>query len=168
MSEDRCPRVSRPRLSRLRGGVRVTLAGQVLAVALQSGSVLAQTVAPAAVPTLAEQAAARFPQPVRVGSLIGRRVLQPIESQPVLGRVEAIARRGDGGFDMVIGLGGFLGFGARPIRVPVEAVSLLGTYVAMTGFTPEQLNAFPTVAGWDADALAAESVIRVGLVRPFH
>ncbi len=39
---------------------------------------------------------ARFPQPVRVGDLAGRLLLQPEESQPVLGRVTGLVRRGDG------------------------------------------------------------------------
>ena len=114
---------------------------------------------------LVERAAKRFPQPVRVGDLIERDVLLPKEYQTVLGRVAAVARRGDG-VVLVVRFGGVLGFGARPIAVPMEAVVLLGEHVAIMDFTPEQLRTFPTV---DAlPTLASNETIRVGLARPFH
>ena len=52
----------------------------------------AQSTTPGGMPpppgmSLTESAAMRFPQPVRVGDLIGREVLRPVESQDVLGRV---------------------------------------------------------------------------------
>ena len=43
--------------------------------------------------SLAESAAMRFPQPVRVGDLLGRDVLRPVESQDVLGRVRELVTR---------------------------------------------------------------------------
>ncbi len=119
------------------------------------------------VSTLSERAARRFPQPVRVGELIGRQVLEPIEAQHVLGYVEAIVRRPDGSENMIVRFGGVLGFGTRLIAVPVEAVALLGEYVAIIDFTPEQLNGFPN-AGQADPALPPDDVIRVGLAKPFH
>ncbi|HYZ64427.1 MAG TPA: hypothetical protein VE650_18405 [Acetobacteraceae bacterium] len=117
--------------------------------------------------SLAEHAARRYPQPVRVGDLIGREVLEPKESQTVLGRVAAIRRAQDGGIDLVMRYGGLLGFGTRLISVPIEAVALLGEYVAMVGLTPDQLAALPT-APEQGTALGPDETIRVGLVRPFH
>src|SRR5215469_7111364 len=57
-----------------------------------SGAAHAQSATPGGTPpppgmSLAESAAMRFPQPVRVGDLLGREVLRPVESQDVLGRV---------------------------------------------------------------------------------
>ena len=49
------------------------------------------------------QAARRFPQPVRVGDLIHRQVLRPVERQTVLGRVDGVARRADGAVLVVVG-----------------------------------------------------------------
>lgn len=139
-------------------------------LALLSGGAAAQDAAPPPpdAATLAERAAKRFPQPVRVGDLIGRDVLKPTEAQAVLGHVAAVTRRQDGGLDVVVRIGGFLGFGARPVAVPVEAVALLGEYVAVLDFTPEQLGAFPTDDGSRSTPLAPDDVIRVGLTRPFH
>jgi hypothetical protein len=117
--------------------------------------------------TLAERAAKRFPQPVRVGDLIGRQVLEPTEAQHVLGRVAAIVRHDDGTMDMIIRFGGMLGIGTRLIAVPIEAVALLGEHVAIIDFTPEQLQGFPTAPQTDP-SLPVSNIIRVGLAKPFH
>jgi hypothetical protein len=141
----------------------------LIALVLACGPALAQETP--SVPTqaaIAARAVHRFPQPVRVGDLIGRDVLKPVEAQPVLGRVAAIVRRKDGGLAMIIRFGGVLGIGTRPIAVPVEAVALMGEFVAVMDFTPEQLSAFATDDGASDTALAAGDVIRVGIVKPFH
>ena len=124
--------------------------------------------APIAASTLTERAARRFPQPVRVGDLLDRQVLQPVPAQNVLGRVAAINRNEKGGIDVVVRFGGFLGFGTRPIAVPVEAVALLGEYVVVMDFTPEQLRSFPTLSKGKEVAIAPGETIRVGLTKPFH
>jgi len=118
-------------------------------------------------PAPAARAARRFPQPVRVGDLIRRQVLRPVEQQDVLGRVAAVVRRPDGAVLIVVSLGGVLGVGTRPVAVPVEAAALLGEHVTVLDLTPEQLRALPTFDG-AAAALAPDEVIRVGLARPFH
>ena len=140
-------------------------------LALSSAGALAQTGTPAAQGSAASPQAARavkrYPQPVRVGDLIDRLVLQPDEAQAILGRVAAITRR-DGDISFVLRIGGVLGFNTRQVIVPVEAVALLGEHVALMGFTPEQLREFPTLDPSNVTALASDETIRVGLVRPFH
>jgi hypothetical protein len=74
-----------------------------------------------------ESAAMRFPQPVRVGDLLGREVLRPVESQNVLDRVRRVVRDRNGQIMVVIDFGGVLGFGSRLIAVPVDAMVLLVT-----------------------------------------
>jgi hypothetical protein len=118
--------------------------------------------------TLAEAAARRFPQPVRVGDLIGRRVLQPLESQPTLGWVLDVVQQQDGTIDVVVNYGGVLGFFARPIAVPVDAMALLGQYMEILDFTPEQLSQFKTFDTGGISRLPPDSTIRVGLARPSH
>lgn len=127
-----------------------------------------------------QRAARRLPQPVRVGALSGRDLLQPEESQPVLGRVAGLVHR-DGGTALVVRLDGWLGlgwlgsawaswpgFGPRLVSVPVEAVALMGEYVALMDLTPERLRALPTFAPGSAPEVPADEMIRVGIVRPFH
>jgi hypothetical protein len=144
----------------------------LIVLALSSTGAEAQVTTPvppgAGAPSLAERAARRFPQPVRVGDLIDRQVLQPTEAQHVLGRVAAIIRGADGGIEVIVRLGGVYGIGTRPIAVPVEAVALLGEYVAVMDFTPQQLRAFPTAREASSTQLAPDDVVRVGLVGPFH
>ena len=133
------------------------------------------------VPEMAGRAADRFPQPVRVGDLPGRFLLQPEESQPVLGRVTGLVRRDDSGADVIVRLDGALGLtwlGLQPVAwsgvsprlvaVPVEAVALLGEYVALMGLTPERLHALPTFAPGSATAIPSDETLRIGIVRPFH
>jgi hypothetical protein len=147
------------------------ISGRYWLAALALSMAFAQTpraAAPgASMPDLAERAAKRFPQPVRVGDLIGRQVLQPTEAQHVLGRVAAIVRHDDGGMEMIVRFGGMLGIGTRLIAVPIEAIALLGEYVAIIDFTPEQLRGFPTVHE-AAPSLPPDHIIRIGLVKPFH
>ena len=117
---------------------------------------------------LAEAAAKRFPQPVRVGDLIGRPVLRPLESQPVLGHVRQVVRTGDGTVDVVLDYGGLLGFGGRLIAVPADAMVLLGAEMEVVDFTPKQLDALATFDGGGTMAVPPQDTIRVGLARPSH
>ncbi len=137
-----------------------------LVLALLGGAALAQQPAPPG-QSLAEAAAKRFPQPVRVGDLIHRTVLQPLESQPVLGHVAAVVRQGDGMVSVVVNYGGLFGIGARPIAVPVEAMTLVGYDMEIVDFTPRQLSGFPTYDG-AATPIPLDATIKVSLSKPSH
>ena len=133
----------------------------------------AQSTTPGGMPSppgmsLAESAAMRFPQPVRVGDLLGRDVLRPVESQDVLGRVRRLVRDRNGQIMVVVDFGGLLGFGSRPIAVPVDAMVLLGQDMEIVAFTPEQLRQFPTFSPSGAADLADDTIIKVGLAKPSH
>jgi hypothetical protein len=118
--------------------------------------------------SLAQSAAMRFPQPVRVGDLIGRDVLRPVESQDVLGRVRRVVRNRDGEILVVVHFGGFLGFGARPIAVPVDAMVLLGPDMEVVAYTPAQLRQFATFSPAGTTVIANDTIIKVGLAKPSH
>jgi hypothetical protein len=118
--------------------------------------------------SMATSAAMRFPQPVRVGDLSGRAVIQPVESQNFLGTIQQIVRDPDGTLAAIINLGGFLGFGARPVSVPVDALVLLGQVVEVDAFTPAQLKQLPTYSPGSAPPLPPDAIIKVGLAKPSH
>ena len=118
--------------------------------------------------TLAEKAADRFPQPVVVGTLIHHAVLQPLESQPVLGHVKQVVRAADGTISVVVDYGGFFGFGTRPIAVPVDAMAVSGQFMEIVEFTPDQLDKFPTYRAGADTLLASDASIRVPLAKPSH
>ena len=68
----------------------------------------------------------------------------------------------------MIDFGGFLGFGSRPIAVPVDAMVLLGQDMEIVAFTPEQLQQFPTFSASGTTRLPDDAVIKVGLAKPSH
>jgi PRC-barrel domain len=151
--------------------VRILLGSCLLAAA--ANLVHAQSTTPGGMPpppgmSLAESAAMRFPQPVRVGDLLGREVLRPVDSQDVLGRVRGLVRDRDGQIMVVLDFGGFLGFGARPIAVPVDAMVLVGQDIEIVAFTPDQLRQFPTFSPLGTTAVADDTIIKVGLAKPSH
>ena len=142
--------------------------GLALAV---SRAVLAQSPAPGGMPpgmSLEASAALRFPQDVRAGDLIGRDVLQPVESQNVLGHVRFLVRDGNGQVMVVVAYGGFLGIGGRLIAVPIDAMVLLGQDVEVAAYTPKQLRRFSTFAESGTVPIPADAVLRVGLAKPSH
>ena len=142
-------------------------------VVATAGMAHAQSTTPGGMPpppgmSLAESAAMRFPQPVRVGDLLGREVLRPVVSQDVLGRVSRLVRDGNGQIMFVVDFGGFLGFGTRPIAVPVDAMVLVGQDLEIVAFTLEQLRQFPTFTPSGTTDVANDTIIKVGLAKPSH
>jgi hypothetical protein len=153
------------------GGCRLTAAAGLLVLAAHAAS--AQSPTPGGMPppagmSMATSAAMRFPQPVRVADLLRRDVIQPVESQNFLGTVQQIVRNPDGTLAAVIDLGGFLGFGSRPVSVPVDALVLLGPVVEVDALTPAQLRRLPTFSPGTAAPLSPDAIIRVGLAKPSH
>lgn len=133
----------------------------------------AQSTTPGGMPpppgmSLAQSAAMRFPQPVRVGDLIGRDVLRPVESQDVLGHVRRVVRDRDGEILVVVDFGGFLGLGTRPIAVPIDAMVLLGRDMEIVAYTPAQLRQFSTFSPSGTTKVANDTIIKVGLAKPSH
>ena len=118
--------------------------------------------------SLEQSNAMRFPQPVRVGQLLDRAVLQPVESQTVLGHVRNVVRDSRGQVMVVISFGGFLGFGSRLIAVPLDAMVLLGDVVEVAAFTPSQLRGFATFAAPGTIPVPTDTVVKVGLAKPSH
>ena len=143
-------------------------------VALLSGQVArAQSPTPGGMPpppgmSLAASNAMRFPQPIRVGQLLGRVVLQPVESQTVLGHVRRIVRDDQSQVMVVISFGGFLGFGSRLIAVPLDAMVLLGEAMEVAAFTPQQLRGFATFTPAGTTPVPDDTVVKVGLAKPSH
>jgi hypothetical protein len=118
--------------------------------------------------SMEDSTAMRFPQPVRVGDLLGRDVLRPVESQDVLGRVRSIVRDSKGQIQAVIDFGGIFGLGGRLIAVPVNAMVLLGQDMEVVALTPEQLRQLPTFSPVETTVVASDTILKVGLAKPSH
>ena len=143
------------------------------ALMLTGGTALAQSQTPGGMPppagmSLSKSAAMRFPQPVRVGDLLHRDVLEPVESQVLLGTVKNVVREPDGQIDVVVNYGGLLGIGARPIAVPVEAMVLVGDVMEIVAYKPWQLRHFPTFVPGRTTFVDPNETIKVGLAKPSH
>ena len=139
----------------------------IVFLAVWCGAAAAQT-PPTERQLFAEKSARRFPQPVRVGDLFERQVLEPTEAQAVLGRVVALTKSDDGGVDMLINEGGWFGFGGRLVTVPIEALALMGEYVVAMELTPAQLESRSTATRRAQNELSADAMLRMAIVRPFH
>jgi hypothetical protein len=118
--------------------------------------------------SLAQSTAMRFPQPVRVGDLLHRLVLRPVESQDILGRVRSVVRNSQAEVMVVMNFGGFYGYGGRLIAVPIDAMVLLGQDMEVVAYTPKQLASLPTFVPAGAIAVSNDAVLRVGLAKPSH
>ncbi len=113
--------------------------------------------------TPAERMQARFPQPVRVGDLIGLPIVD--DNACTLGHVREVVRTPDGKIELLVSYGGFLGWGARPVAVPIEVVGIQGRELASLDMPPSEYAAAPTWRNAGARALPHEATIKIALAR---
>ena len=109
----------------------------------------------------------RFPQPVRVGDLIGRAVIAPQESQNLIGRVRKVVRNGDGEISVVMSYGGYFGFGTHLICVSIDDLALTGYAIQAKEIEESELARLPVCDG-GGNMLAADATIKVNLAKPAH
>jgi hypothetical protein len=117
-----------------------------------------------------KKAASTFPQPVKVGDLAGRTLLEPDEAQRILGRVARmpVVTGPDGATSLIVDRGGLFGLGATTVAVPKDALALLGEHVVLIGLSPEAFAALPAYAPQGFTATPADTTISMGIVGPFH
>ena len=139
----------------------IRFAALLAAVTAARGSVAQEQAAPEMTPE--EKMARRFPQPVRVGFLVGLPVID--ERSATVGRVRDVVRTPEGKLRLVMPYGGLFGFGGRAIALPIEAVAMLGHQVAAVDMPRAALELAPTWYGAGDQPLGPDEVIRVGLTR---
>ena len=105
----------------------------------------------------------RFPQKVRVGDLVGL----PVQDyrDRVIGRIRQVVRTPEGKIRLIVPHGGFLGFGERPVAVPIETVAILARHVNALEFTLADFAAAPTWAPGTDQPIAPDDSIRIALSR---
>jgi hypothetical protein len=106
---------------------------------------------------------ARFPQNVRVGDLIGLPVLD--DSSSTLGHVREVVRTQNDRIELIVAYGGFLGWGRRLVAVPIEVIGIQGRELASLDMPPSEYAKAPTWHDAEAQALPAESTIKIALAR---
>ena len=105
----------------------------------------------------------RFPQPVRVGDLIGLPILDWTDS--TIGRIKLVVRTNEGKILLIVPYGGLFGLGQRLVPVPIEVVAMLGRQVAALDMPIEEFEKAPTWYGSNAAPLGNDEIIRVAITR---
>jgi hypothetical protein len=105
----------------------------------------------------------RFPQPVKVGDLIGLPVLD--DGDVTLGRVRQVVRTPQGKIRLIVSYGGWLGWGARPVAVPIEVVAILARQIAALDMPPAEFAAAPTWAAGNDQPIPVDESIRIAITR---
>jgi hypothetical protein len=111
--------------------------------------------------------ARRYPQPVKVGFLVGLPVLDPQRS--TYGYIREVVRTADGKILLVVPYRAWLGWapvdwGRKAVAVPLETVAIQGRQVSALDFSPADFAAAPVYAG-QGTALPPGETIRIAVSR---
>jgi hypothetical protein len=119
-----------------------------------------------------EKMARRFPQPIRVGDLIGLPVLDWRDR--TIGYVQQVVRTPAGKVQLIVPYRSWLGWfshgrvfawGTRPVAVPLETVAMLGRQVAALDMSREEFDAAPVFTATQAAPIGADDTIRIAITR---
>ena len=105
----------------------------------------------------------RFPQPARVGDLIGLPVLD-LHSK-TLGYVRQVVRSSAGEIKFIVDYSRWWGWFGRPVAVPLEMLGIEGRHLVSLDMPPGEYDAAPTWRDTGSTALPADATIRVALSR---
>jgi len=114
-----------------------------------------------------ERMARRYPQPVKVGFLIGLPVLDQNDS--TYGYIREVVRTGEGKIVLVVPYRAWLGWaptdwGRKAVAVPIETVAILAHQVAALDFSREDFAAAPVYSA-GGTALPADETIEIAVWR---
>jgi hypothetical protein len=109
----------------------------------------------------------RYPQPVRVGFLIGLPVLD--EQDSTLGYIREVVRTPSGKIVLVVPYRAWLGWaptdwGRKTVAVPIETVAILARQVAALDFSRDDFAAASVYAP-QGTALAPDETVRIAVTR---
>jgi hypothetical protein len=105
----------------------------------------------------------RFPQPARVGDLIGMPVLDLYSK--TLGYVRKVVRTNAGEIKFIVSYSQWWGWFGRPVAVPLEALGIEGGHLMSLDMSPSEYAAAPTWHDTGATPLPTDATVRVALSR---
>jgi hypothetical protein len=105
----------------------------------------------------------RFPQPARVGDLIGLPVLDLNSS--TLGYVRQIVHTAAGQIEFIVSYSRWWGWWGRPVAVPLEKLGIEGRQLVSLDMPPSDYAAAPTWHNTGATPLPVDATVRVALAR---
>jgi hypothetical protein len=110
-----------------------------------------------------ERMAARFPQKVRVGDLVGLPV-QDYDDR-ILGYVTDVARTPAGKIVLVMPEGGWFGHGGRAVPIPIETVAILARHLNLLDIPREDVPKLTTWNAADGRSIDRNEIIRIAIGR---
>jgi PRC-barrel domain len=112
-----------------------------------------------------ERYLARYPQPARVGFLVGLPVLDMDAS--TIGRVTRVVRTRTGKIELIVSYSRWWGWFGRPVAVPLEVIGIAGRQLVSLDMPPREYAKAPTWQGAGAGAmiLPDDATVRVALAR---
>ena len=105
----------------------------------------------------------RFPQPARIGDLIGMPVLDL--NSTTLGYVQKVVQTSTGEIEFIVGYSSWWGWFGRPIAVPLEALGIEGGHLVSLDMSSSEYAAAPTWHDAGTTALPADATVRIALSR---
>jgi hypothetical protein len=110
----------------------------------------------------------RFPQPVRIGDLIGLPVLDDGDS--TIGYVREVVRSPNGKIVLIVPYSGWFGWartewGKRPVAVPIEVVAILARQLNSVDMSREDYDKAPTWAPPQGHAIPVDEHTLIALGR---
>jgi hypothetical protein len=105
----------------------------------------------------------RFPQPARVGYLIGLPVLDL--NSKTLGYVQQVVRTPAREIRFIVGYSRWWGWFGRPIAVPLEVLGIEGRQLVSLDMSPSEYDAAPTWRNTEATPLPVDATVLVALSR---
>lgn len=105
----------------------------------------------------------RFPQPVSVSDLIGRRMLD--QDQGVLGRIEAVARTADGTLLIAFARRRLLLLSGEVVAVPLKATAALGPFVMILDLSFDEIDRLPPFSSSAATPLDRAARVEMALTK---
>jgi hypothetical protein len=110
-----------------------------------------------------EKMARRFPQPVRVGDLIGLPVLD--DQDVTIGYTSDVVRTPDGRVKLIVPYQRWFAGERRPVAVPIETVVILGRHLNALEFPPASFDKAPTFVATQATPIGRDDVIKIAIGR---
>jgi hypothetical protein len=105
----------------------------------------------------------RFPQPVRVGDLIGLPLLDWDDS--TIGYVRHVVRTPEGKIQLIVNQGRLFGWGGRLVQVPIEAVAILARQIDLLDLPLKEFRAAPAWSVATTQPIPSGDMIRIAISR---
>ena len=105
----------------------------------------------------------RWPQPVKVGFLIGLPLLDYGDS--TIGHVRKVVRTPDGKILLIVAHGGWLTWSKRLVPVPIETVAILARQLNLLDIDTSDLEKGPVWNDSAGQDLAGDTTIQIGISR---